>query len=53
MDVWGGGGIGDVSWREKLVIEIVEVAVVLSSVDVEGLGRWRGVWWGGGGGCRW
>lgn len=39
------------SWREKLVTGIVEVVVVLSCVDVEGLGRWRGLWWGRG--CRW
>ncbi len=34
-----GRGVGDVSWREKLVIGIVDVVVVLSSVDVEGLGE--------------
>ncbi len=61
LRLWGGGGggaemmgwwdgclgrgAGDVSWREELVIGIVDVVVVLSSVDVEGLGREREARW--------
>ncbi len=31
----GGGGLGDVSWRGRLVIGIVEVVVGLLNLDVE------------------